>query len=168
MATNGNTHRILNFGPFQMDVTDGVLLRGHKPVPIAPKLFETLLILVENAGHVVEKDELMSRLWKDTYVEESSLSQNIFQLRKLLTNGGPDIVYIETIPKRGYRFAMDVAESDAGSSGTVQLNGNGGRKLASAGSIRSIAVMPFSVLGDSKLDHGCLGFCMGDASEIRK
>jgi DNA-binding winged helix-turn-helix (wHTH) protein len=49
-----------------------------KPVPIAPKLFETLLVLVENAGHVVEKDELMSRLWKDTFVEESSLSQNIF------------------------------------------------------------------------------------------
>src|SRR4030095_4965292 len=75
--------------------------------------------------------------------------------------------YIETIPKRGYRFAMDVAESDAGSSGTVQLNGNGGRKLASAGSIRSIAVMPFSVLGDSKLDNECLGFGMADAIIVR-
>jgi len=167
MATNGNTHRILKFGPFQMDVTDGVLLRGQKPVPIAPKLFETLLALVENAGHVVDKDELMSRLWKDTYVEESSLSQNIFQLRKLLTNGGPDVVYIETIPKRGYRFAMDVADSDASSSTSVQLNENGGRKPASAASIRSIAVAPFSVLGESQLDNECLGFGMADAIIVR-
>ena len=167
MATNGNTHRILKFGPFQMDATDRVLVCGDKSVPIAPKLFETLLVLVENAGHVVDKDELMSRLWKDTYVEESSLSQNIFQLRKLLTNGGPDVIYIETIPKRGYRFAMDVADSEAGSAGIFQLNGNGHPTPASAGSIRSIAVVPFSVLGDSKRDNECLGLGMADAIIVR-
>jgi DNA-binding winged helix-turn-helix (wHTH) protein len=78
MATNGNTHRILKFGPFQMDVTDGVLQRGQKPVPIAPKLFETLLALVENAGHVVDKDELMSRLWKDTMSKRAASHKTFF------------------------------------------------------------------------------------------
>lgn len=75
---NGERHRIVAFGPFRMDLTERLLTRQGKPVSIAPKLFETLTVLVENAGHLVRKDELMDRLWKGTFVEESSLSQNIF------------------------------------------------------------------------------------------
>src|SRR5688572_28204969 len=104
---------IFNFGPFRMDLSEGTLSRGGKVVPLAPKLFDTLALLVENAGRVVGKDEMMERLWQDTFVEESSLSQNIFQLRKVLNSGSWDRDYIETIPKRGYRFAarvLDVAE----------------------------------------------------------
>jgi TolB-like protein/DNA-binding winged helix-turn-helix (wHTH) protein/Tfp pilus assembly protein PilF len=73
-------------------------------------VFDTLLILVENHGHVVEKRELMELLWPDTYVEESSLTQNISLIRRALTDSETDRHYIETIPKRGYRFIGDVAQ----------------------------------------------------------
>jgi len=104
-------HRPLSFyafGPFRINVTERLLQHGDELVPISPKVFDTLLILVENHGHVVEKRELMDQLWPDTFVEESSLTQNISLLRRALTNGETDRHYIETIPKRGYRFIGEV------------------------------------------------------------
>jgi Tol biopolymer transport system component/DNA-binding winged helix-turn-helix (wHTH) protein len=91
-----------------------VLRREGVPVPLAPKAFETLLALVEKSGRVVEKGELMSRVWPDTYVEEQNLAFNISVLRKALgqgTVGGP--AYIETVPKRGYRFTSEVHQTVA-------------------------------------------------------
>lgn len=92
------------FGPFRFEPKERTLLREGKPVPLSPKLIDTLGLLVENAGHLVEKDELVRRLWPDTFVEEGNLNKNIFLLRKTLGqwNGGRE--YIETVPKRGYRF----------------------------------------------------------------
>lgn len=104
MTPNAKAHRIFNFGPFRLDLFERVLSQDGKVIPLAPKLFETLAMLVENSGHVVEKEELVERLWHDTFVEDSSLSQNIFQLRKILKSGSSDVNYIETVPKRGYRF----------------------------------------------------------------
>ncbi|HEX7296995.1 MAG TPA: tetratricopeptide repeat protein [Pyrinomonadaceae bacterium] len=98
------------FGPFRINVTERLLQHGNELVPLSPKVFDTLLILVENHGHVVEKRELMELLWPDTYVEESSLTQNISLIRRALTNGETDRQYIETIPKRGYRFIGDVTQ----------------------------------------------------------
>ena len=98
------------FGPFRINVTERLLQRGDELVPLSPKVFDTLLILVENHGHVVEKRELMELLWPDTYVEESSLTQNISLIRRALTDSETDRHYIETIPKRGYRFIGDVAQ----------------------------------------------------------
>ena len=95
------------FGSFRINVTERLLQRGNELVPLSPKVFDTLLILVENHGHVVEKPELMQLLWPDTFVEESSLTQNISLLRRALTSDA-DRQYIETIPKRGYRFIGDV------------------------------------------------------------
>ena len=99
---------LYEFGDFRLDPTDKVLLRRGMPVPLTPKAFDTLLILVENSGHLVEKNEFMKRLWPDTFVEEVALAQNISQLRKVLGEapGGP--AYIETVPKRGYRFVAPV------------------------------------------------------------
>jgi Tol biopolymer transport system component/DNA-binding winged helix-turn-helix (wHTH) protein len=102
------------FGPFRMDLGERLLLRDGEPVPLTPKAFETLLVLVQNRGHVVEKDELMNKVWPDTFVEEVGLARNISVLRKVLEGGSDRHHYIETIPKRGYRFRAEVREWDEG------------------------------------------------------
>jgi len=93
-----------------MDPRDGVLYRGAERVPLTVKVFETLRALVENHGRVVTKDELMQRVWPDTFVEEGNLTVNIFLLRKELGEATGGIKYIETVPKRGYRFVAPVGE----------------------------------------------------------
>ncbi len=96
------------FGPFHLDLTQKVLLRDGNLVPIAPKAALILSILVENHGRLVEREELMQMVWPGVFVEEGNLSVNIFALRKLLSDGRPDLNVIETVPKRGYRFVMPV------------------------------------------------------------
>ena len=114
MVMSRRTGHFYEFGPFRVDVGERVLLREGREVPLPPKVFETLLVLVENSGHILEKNELMKALWPDSFVEESSLSQNIFLLRKALGEGGTEPRYIETIPRRGYRFVTPVRESHPG------------------------------------------------------
>src|SRR6266567_4505103 len=97
------------FGQFRVDEGDRVLLRQGQPIPLAPKVFDTLLALVKDRGHVLDKERLMKELWPDTFVEESNLTYNISQLRKALGDGE---LYIETIPRRGYRFTAPVREGD--------------------------------------------------------
>src|SRR5215475_3410697 len=98
------------FGDFALDTDQRVLLRDGKPVALTPKVFETLLILVANSGRIVEKDELMNRLWPDTFVEEANLASNIKQLRKSLGDDARQPVFIETVARRGYRFIAPVNE----------------------------------------------------------
>ena len=93
-----------------MDSEKRILVRDGVPVPLGPKVAETLLVLVENAGRLVEKDELMQRVWPDAFVEEGNLNKNIFLLRKLLGEWSGGREYIETVPKRGYRFVAPVEE----------------------------------------------------------
>ena len=102
--------RFYEFGPFQIDKLNHVLLRDGETLPLKPKVFDTLLLLVENRGRVLDKDELLSRLWPDTVVEESNLSQNVYLLRKVLGDEPRGETYIETMPKRGYRFVASVNE----------------------------------------------------------
>lgn len=99
---------LYEFGVFRLDPVRRMLLRDNRPVPITPKVFETLLILVLHSGEVVTKDDLMKELWPDAFVEESNLSQNIFMLRKALGDAPNDRRYIVTIPGRGYRLATEV------------------------------------------------------------
>ncbi|HSS19927.1 MAG TPA: winged helix-turn-helix domain-containing protein [Pyrinomonadaceae bacterium] len=98
------------FGPFRLNATERLLQVSTETVALTPKVFDTLLVLVENSGHVLAKNELMERLWPDSYVEESSLTQNISLLRRALGEGEGEHRYIETIPKRGYRFVAEVRE----------------------------------------------------------
>lgn len=107
---NRRSLHFYDFGPFRLNVTDRLLLRDAELVPLTPKVFDTLLVFVENPGHVLEKNELIQHLWPDSFVEESSLTQNISLLRRALADGDNSIVYIETIPKRGYRFVAEVKE----------------------------------------------------------
>jgi DNA-binding winged helix-turn-helix (wHTH) protein len=101
---------LLEFGPFRLDLKERVLMRDGEPITLAPKAFETLLVLVQHSERVVLKDDLMKMLWPDTFVEESNLSQHIFQLRKALGDKAHDPEYIVTVPGRGYRFAQKVKE----------------------------------------------------------
>lgn len=98
------------FDTFLIDPAQRLLLRAGRVVPLTPKVFETLLALVENSGFVVSKDDLMSKIWPGTIVEERCLSQNIFLLRKALGGDSRGHQYIETIPKVGYRFLPGVSE----------------------------------------------------------
>ena len=99
-----------SFGPFVLNPAERVLLRDGRPVSLPPKAIETLLTLVEKPGHVIEKAELLARVWPNTFVEEATLAQNIFTLRKALDSSADGQEYIETVPKRGYRFVAPVRE----------------------------------------------------------
>jgi serine/threonine protein kinase len=104
------TKHFYAFGPYRLDSENRVLVRDGTPVSLAPKASEILLVLVEHAGHLVDKDALINRVWPDAFVEEGNLNKNIYFLRKALGvwDGGRE--YIETVPKRGYRFVAPVSE----------------------------------------------------------
>jgi DNA-binding winged helix-turn-helix (wHTH) protein/tetratricopeptide (TPR) repeat protein/TolB-like protein len=104
------TKHFYEFGPFRIDVTDRLLFRTGSAVPLTPKAFDTLVVLVESAGRILEKDDLMKRVWPDTVVEENNLTQNISALRKALGQSVEEKPYIETLPRRGYRFVAAVRE----------------------------------------------------------
>jgi len=106
------TKRFFDFGHFRVDPAERVLLADGQPVSLTPKAFDTLLTLLENSGHVLEKDELLKRVWPDTFVEEGTLVQNISTLRKVLGEAPDGSVYIETIPRRGYRFTGAVRKTE--------------------------------------------------------
>jgi DNA-binding winged helix-turn-helix (wHTH) protein len=97
-----NTLELYEFGPFRLEQGERKLSCNDERVVLTPKAFDTLVLLVRNSGHLLEKEEFIRALWPDSFVEEGNLSNNIFVLRKAL---GEDPQYIETIPKRGYRFA---------------------------------------------------------------
>jgi TolB-like protein/DNA-binding winged helix-turn-helix (wHTH) protein/Flp pilus assembly protein TadD len=96
------------FGPFVLNPAEHTLLRDGQPVPLRPKVFDILLILVEQHGHLVEKDELMRSVWDERFVEEGNLNKNISLLRQALGESSNGHKYIETVPKRGYRFTAEV------------------------------------------------------------
>src|SRR5580704_10664013 len=104
------TRHFYAFGPFRLDSEKRVLVRDGTPVPLAPKVAEALLALVQSAGHLVEKDELIKRIWPGAFVEEGNLNKNISFLRKALGEWDGGREYIETVPKRGYRFVAPVSE----------------------------------------------------------
>ena len=98
------------FGPFSVDAGRRLLLRNGEPVPLAPKVLETLLVLIENRDRVLSKDELLRQVWGDTVVEEGGLARNVSVLRKILGEKPEDHQYIVTVPARGYRFVAEVRE----------------------------------------------------------
>src|SRR5215470_16011856 len=100
---------VYSFGDFCLDPAERLLLRNGDSLSLSPKVFDALVLLVENAGHLVEKDEFMRRLWPETFVGDDTLSQNISLLRKALANGTGGPEWIVTVPRRGYRFIAPVA-----------------------------------------------------------
>lgn len=103
-------NRLYKFGRFLLKPDERLLLRESEALPLTPKALETLIVLVERSGHVVSKDELMQAIWQDTFVEENGLTRNISVLRKVLGQSKNGDIFIETIPKVGYRFVAEVEE----------------------------------------------------------
>jgi len=105
-------NHLYEFGPFVLDAHSRILLRDGVTVRLTPKAFETLLVLIQHGVQVVDKEQLLKEVWPDTFVEEGSLSRNIHELRKALGDDPAEPSYIETIPKRGYRFLAPLKVSD--------------------------------------------------------
>ena len=106
MSASGKTY---TFGPFRLDTAECLLLRDGERVPLEPQVYRTLVILVENHQHLSTKEWLLQQIWGETHVEEGGLTRNVAVLRRVLGDG-----YIETIPKRGYRFIGEVGEVSVG------------------------------------------------------
>jgi pimeloyl-ACP methyl ester carboxylesterase/DNA-binding winged helix-turn-helix (wHTH) protein/class 3 adenylate cyclase len=98
---------IYQFGKFSLDADERLLFDGNDTISLTPKVFDTLLLLIENGGHVLSKEEIMERVWTDSFVEENNLAQNISILRKALGETA-NTKFIETVSKRGYRFIVPV------------------------------------------------------------
>ncbi len=158
---SGRIKRSYEFGPFLIDTAEQLLLRDGRPVQLTRKAFDTLLALVENSGRLIEKDELMRIIWPDAFVEEANLANNISLLRKILGDRPDSRLYIETIPRRGYRFVASVKELE-----------NGDGKDEAIASVRSIAVLPFKPLnpddGDEYLGLGIADALITRLGNIRK
>jgi serine/threonine protein kinase/DNA-binding winged helix-turn-helix (wHTH) protein/alpha-beta hydrolase superfamily lysophospholipase len=127
------TRQLYEFGPFHLDPVEQQLLRQGTAVSLTPKAFETLLALVERSRHIVSKDDLMTRVWPDTYVEETNLAQNISTIRRVLGERPDGGQYIETVPKRGYRFVVHVTEVHVEMTGPLKISSpNDGDEIQSA------------------------------------
>src|SRR5260370_11904673 len=108
------------FGPFLLEVRLGIVSREGQPVALTPKEFDTLLVLVEARGNLVLKEDLLARVWQDSYVGDGSLARNISVLRKIL---GENL--IETLPRRRYRLTLPVTVAESRNLRVAPVNGSG-------------------------------------------
>jgi DNA-binding winged helix-turn-helix (wHTH) protein/tetratricopeptide (TPR) repeat protein len=138
------------FGPFRLVPGERILRCGNQVLPLPPKAFETLLLLVRNPGHLMKKEDLMTALWPDSFVEEVSLASKISLLRKLLEEGGAGGAYIQTVPKQGYRFLPAVTRTWAsGPAAATPIQA--GEEVPAERPIRFIA-LPFPIVnGDQRI-----------------
>lgn len=125
MSFNGG--HLFKFGDFDLNLDENVLRRDNFPVPLTPKMFDVLSVLVRSHGRIVGKDELLQTVWADSFVEESNLTVTVNQLRKVLGDDARDPIYIQTVARRGYRFIPDVTPVNA-TAGSA--NGDGVRASA--------------------------------------
>jgi DNA-binding winged helix-turn-helix (wHTH) protein/tetratricopeptide (TPR) repeat protein len=156
--------QLYKFGPFCLDTAERVLLRDGRVVPLPGKALSTLLTLVLNRGHLVEKEVLMKEVWPDEFVEEGNLAQHVFTLRRALGEATGDPKYIETVPRRGYRFVASIRESPGEGAGLAETADEriGGHPTESLAVMQSIAVLPFKTLGAEMHDE-YLGLGIADA-----
>ena len=142
------------FGPFHLDLRERRLSRGSEVIPLRLKVFDTLRVLVENAGRLVTKQELLDTVWPETTVEENNLNHNVSVLRKALGDRATGQQYIETVPRVGYRFVAAVENPIAPVAAESRLPDH---------DVTSIAVLPFADMSPSR-DQDYL--CEGVAEEI--
>ena len=164
------------FGPFSLDPAERIISRDGTPLPLTPKVFDTLVCLVRNRGRLLTKDELLKEVWPGTFVEEVNLAVNISTLRKTLGESPQDPRYIATVQGRGYRFVADVrqisARDEAKPNAALQisppsthssLDGHDIKRVRANTSAVSIAVLPFTDLSAAKDQEY---FCDGLAEDL--
>ena len=158
--------RLYRFGSFCLDAGERVLLRDGRVMPLPAKALRTLLALVLRRGHLVEKDILMEEVWPEEFVEEGNLAQHIFMLRRALGETTENPKYIETVPRRGYRFIAAVREdpdekppAEKNRDSLIIPRKDTNDRLAN---IQSMAVLPFETLGTKTQDE-YLGLGIADA-----
>jgi TolB-like protein/Tfp pilus assembly protein PilF len=135
----GESTMSYEFGPFRVDTRERQLIRNGQVVPLRPKVFDILLMLVQNSGHILSKDDVMKHVWSNVAVEEGNISRNISTLRNALGERPHEARYIETIPWRGYRFTANVRKV---------------RSEESWKAIESIAILPFvNVTSDPETEY---------------
>jgi TolB-like protein/Tfp pilus assembly protein PilF len=127
------------FGPYELDAIERSLLRNNQPIRLTPRPFETLLVMVQNAGHLIDQETFIRSVWKDTTVENGNLAHNISVLRRLLGVDSDGSRYIETIPRHGYRFIAPVEASTACGTSSAKSRLN-------RAAIHSLAVLPLQSL----------------------
>lgn len=154
------TVQYYQFGSYRLTPSQRLLTSDGIPVPLTSKAFETLLLLVENSGRLVEKATLINAIWPDTVVGEATLSQNIFTVRKALGQTQGRRLYIETVPRHGYRFVepVQVVSEQQDDTATLQIQAappvvTDGAQNGSRG-INSLAVLPMkNVSGDPNTEY---------------
>jgi eukaryotic-like serine/threonine-protein kinase len=147
------------FGRFQLSADGTLLVRDGVRIPLAPKVLQTLLVLVQRAGHVVKKSELLQAVWPDSFVEETGLSRNISLLRQALDDEGKSSVV--TVARIGYRFSAPVTYVEHAMDAR-SVDGAGGAAISSAISAMRLLVLPFHQLRDDP-ETGFLAFSVPDA-----
>ena len=156
---NNSANNFYEFDSFQVDVRRRLLFREGRPIPVTPKAFEILLGLVQSGGRIISKDEMMTTVWPNCFVEEGNLAQNIFLLRRILGERKNEHKFIITIPGVGYRFAPFVRQTSANPAI---------RKLAprTDHKISCIAVLPLKPVCKNEMDPS-LGVAIADALTTR-
>src|SRR6185503_15150203 len=141
VVMNERENRVYAFGQFRLDAGKHMLFEGDEVISLTPKAFDTLLALVENRGSVMSKEELMRLVWANDFVEENNLAQNIHAVRKIVGDRIDGAKFIETIPKRGYRFVAEVEVLNDAEPADVQPERNGlGDSAGDAVSFRPASV----------------------------
>jgi len=135
------------FGPFRLVPGERILRRGNQVLPLPPKAFETLLLLVRNPGHLMRKEDLMTALWPDSFVEEVSLASKISLLRKVLGEAGAGGAFIQTVPKLGYRFLGPVTSIWASASAGTPIQAG---EEAPAGRVIRFIALPFAIMNSDE------------------
>jgi TolB-like protein len=148
--TSHTASQVYCFGSFCLNQAERLLLRNGRPIRLAPKVFDVLLLLIQNSGCLVTKEKLLREVWPDKFVEEANLSVNIASLRKALDEGGAERQYIQTVTKGGYRFVASVAKLSDESAGTVDTRPSeeslmiDGKNVSERDQVlNSLAVLPF-------------------------
>lgn len=171
-----NPTPVFEFGSFVLNAPERLLLREGRPVEVPPKVFDLLLALVTARGHLLEKEELLRTVWEGSFVEEGNVNRQISTLRRILGDAAGSGQFIETVPKRGYRFIAPVRQIEVGGSVPFPVASETHSAIhtsfdnlrdAAATPRRALAVLPFKLTGSNDEDGEYLGVGLADALVTR-